>query len=570
MSWFANLKVFNKLMVLTAVVAAALFTVSFAGYYYSKAMYEQAQDMYKNRLIPIQQLGEINRLSALIEARTYEIMTTPDKAQEQKLMEQVKQYNEQMDKQFTGYENSKLDPYEVERVKEYKGIVPVYRPERQKAVDMALAGQKQEGYAYFKQNAAKYRDRAEVLRNELAEYNGKVAEEMQVQIEREYLMAVRMMTGVAVSALILCVLLGIAIARRISQPLAKLQGLMEQAGKGNLTLRGEVTSADEIGQVTGAFNKMIQSQHDVVGMVQKAAVELAAASEEMAASSEQVTSTSEQVAKSISTVAEHAEGSSKSTVETSEVLLQLSSLIQMARRSAQSAEKTSQDTLRAAEEGQVTVADAVSRMDNIKNNSVYTEQLITTLDEYSKQIGIITDTITSIANQTNLLALNAAIEAARAGEAGRGFAVVAEEVRKLAEDSNAGAGEVAALVRKVAESTEAAVTSTQKSRLEAEQGVVAVHKAGESLERIVAAVKGTVHEVTSIADITKDEVATSDIIVNLINNVASGVETMAAEAEEVAAATEQTTATMQTVAASAEETSAMAHDLKRVAEQFTI
>lgn len=84
MSWFANLKVFNKLMVLTAVVAAALFTVSFAGYYYSKSMYEQAQDMYKNRLIPIQQLGEINRLSALIEARTYEIMTTPDKAQEQK------------------------------------------------------------------------------------------------------------------------------------------------------------------------------------------------------------------------------------------------------------------------------------------------------------------------------------------------------------------------------------------------------------------------------------------------------------------------------------------------------
>ena len=88
---------------------------------------------------------------------------------------------------------------------------------------------------------------------------------------------------------VMVVLLGIAIARRISQPLAKLQGLMEQAGKGNLTLRGEVTSADEIGQVTGAFNKMIQSQHDVVGMVQKAAMELAAASEEMAASSEQVT-----------------------------------------------------------------------------------------------------------------------------------------------------------------------------------------------------------------------------------------------------------------------------------------
>lgn len=60
---------------------------------------------------------------------------------------------------------------------------------------------------------------------------------------------------------------------------------------------------------------------------------------------------------------------------------------------------------------------------------------ITILEENSKSIESITDTINSIADETNMLSLNARIEAARAGEAGKGFAVIAQEVAGLSKQS---------------------------------------------------------------------------------------------------------------------------------------
>jgi len=97
------------------------------------------------------------------------------------------------------------------------------------------------------------------------------------------------------------------------------------------------------------------------------------------------------------------------------------------------------------------------------------------INDSSKKIGDIIGVVEEIAFQTNLLALNAAVEAARAGDQGRGFAVVAGEVRSLAGRSAVAAKEIKGLIR----------DSMQK----VEEGASLVSESGQTLERIVTAVK---------------------------------------------------------------------------------
>lgn len=373
---------------------------------------------------------------------------------------------------------------------------------------------------------------------------------------------------------IIVALFGIAIAltaaRKITAPIKELQQLMAEASEGNLLVTADSKTNDEIGDLGHSFNQMIAAQLDIVKTIQNSAVELTAASEEMAASTTEVSGATNHIAEDVEDVAAAMEVAAKASSETAQVLIELSSLIQIAREKAESTADTSGFTIKTANDGKATVTAVLESMHTIHAKTKETEKVIMLLNDYSQQIGSINETITGIANQTNLLALNAAIEAARAGEAGRGFAVVAEEVRKLAEQSNAEAGNISEIVTKIMANTGDAVVAMQHSLAEVENGVTAVGKADKALGDILQAVNQIVEKIDEITKVTEDEVASSDKIVELIEEVSGSIEKTEKDTREVAAATEETNATLETLAATSEETSAMAQSLQHHIIKFKV
>ncbi|MDP4144521.1 MAG: methyl-accepting chemotaxis protein [Bacillota bacterium] len=358
--------------------------------------------------------------------------------------------------------------------------------------------------------------------------------------------------------------------KNIINPIKKLENLMNLAGEGDLTVRAKIKTRDEIQALGEYFNKMLEHQTHIIQSIRGGSSDLVAASEEISASSEEISSSTQQINSNIDEVALNAENENKIIVDTSEVLVQLSSLVQIAQSKALVSKKNSEYAMEAAQEGRIRVERTVEAIEDINNFTNDIGDILTVLDDLSKKVGGIIETINSISSQTNLLALNAAIESARAGEHGKGFAVVAEEVRKLSEQTNLGATEISSLINQMVNQIDKAVKSANSGKETVDYGVTAVKETDKSFISIINAVEQISKDIQQTVDITKDEVANSDQIIKLIDSIATIAETTARNSSQVASSAEEQTITMESLAGASQEISAMAISLNNLVERFKI
>ena len=120
------------------------------------------------------------------------------------------------------------------------------------------------------------------------------------------------------------------------------------------------------------------------------------------------------------------------------------------------------------------------------------------LQDCTKAVKGIVDTIMSISSQTNLLALNASIESARAGEAGRGFAVVADEIRQLAEKTKQETENIARILDELTKNAAEAANAVERSVEAANVQDEMIEQVSMSFEEMSKNVNGLIADIESI------------------------------------------------------------------------
>ncbi|MCT8965361.1 methyl-accepting chemotaxis protein [Pseudomonas veronii] len=317
-------------------------------------------------------------------------------------------------------------------------------------------------------------------------------------IKRDEVMAdaTRLTWLIAAIAAVLAVvfaIVGASFASMIVRPIRGVaDGLQEIAeGEGDLTRQLKVQGKDETASLAGWFNQFL-------GMIAQLVQRIGSASSDL----QSAAADTREVANNLNQAA----GRQREAVElVSTAFNEMVATANEVARSCSAAAASADAGYRDVHDGQQHIGEATGSVLKLSEDLQKSTQTMQQLEQDSKNINTILDTIRSIAEQTNLLALNAAIEAARAGDQGRGFAVVADEVRALARRTADSTGEIDSLLGNLARRTQEVTLQMQGSLQVSQTSVERIQQARDSFDKIQGSVDSIRDQNTQIATAAEEQ-----------------------------------------------------------------
>ncbi|MHB1310428.1 MAG: methyl-accepting chemotaxis protein [Gemmatimonadaceae bacterium] len=528
MKWFANLRIQSKLMLSFSLVASVALAVGGVGISNLSAIDKADTRMYESVVTPYVDVVDLTKYLQRTNASVLELLNARDATEAAAARAGLDEAKESLTISFDALGQQTLEPAVKKLIAQANTAREGWLPVCDRMVEMATAGRAADARRLMASEGTNALKVFETALDELARGLGTSADGIARGNGALAHRSITLLGVVMLLALLLAIGLGFFVSREIARPLVLVVGALEKVAAGDLTVRADVRTKDELGRLGAALNQAAEAMHESVEAISSNAQALAAASEELSAVSTQMGSNADETSTQAGVASAAADQVSKS-VQTvaADTEVMNAAINQIAQNAARAVEVA---------RGAVGAADAANAT-------------VSQLGVSSAEIGAVIKVITSIAEQTNLLALNATIEAARAGEAGKGFAVVANEVKELAKETARATEDIARKVEAIQGDTRGAVTAIGEIA-----GVI----------RQLNDISGT------IASAVEEQAATTGKIGRNVEQAAHGSHEIAGAIAGVANAAQSTSHGVQDAQQAAHELAQMAATLTSLVSHFTI
>jgi methyl-accepting chemotaxis protein len=335
--------------------------------------------------------------------------------------------------------------------------------------------------------------------------------------------------------------------RRLQSTVENYSSFMLQVTQGDLNSRLSLDSdgygLDDPLIVLGTrLNQMTENLQKMINQIHESSNALSSAAAEILSATTQQASGASEQSAAIS--------------QTTTTVDEVKAITTQASLRIQEVADASQRTVETARAGQHSLRETIDSMTMIKERVEGIAENILALSDQTQQIGDIIATVNEIAAQSNMLALNASVEAARAGEHGKGFAVVAMEVRNLAEQSRQATSQIKTILSEIQKATNSTVMATEEGTKGVERGVQLSTQAREAIEQLSAVINES-------AQIATQVVAGG-------HQQQTGIEQIAMAMQNINQATVQSLASTRQAEKSAQILNDLAHEMNKTVSQYRL